>query len=225
MSGTGQAPVTKVMVVDDHAIVRTGLQAYLDAQPGVEVVAEASNGREALDVLRRLGTLGGLPDVVLMDVVMPEMDGVAAAEWIAGRHAGIQVVVLTSYGELARVRRAIEVGVAGYLLKDAAPAEILAAIRAAAKGEMHLDGAITRRLTRHLVTPGGSLVALSVRERDVLALLASGKSNRQIADELTISERTVRTHVSSILTKLNLTSRTQAALLAIQQGLAPMPSA
>jgi DNA-binding NarL/FixJ family response regulator len=215
---------TRVMVVDDHAIVRTGLLAYLGAQQGVEVVAEAHDGREALAQIRRFGALGGLPDVVLMDVVMPEMDGVAAAARIISGYEDVRVVVLTSYGELARVRKAIEVGISGYLLKDAAPAEILAAVRTAARGEMYLDGAITRRLTRQMLSPTGRLVTLSARERDVLALVATGKSNQQIADELTITERTARAHVSSILTKLDLGSRTEAALLAIQQGLAPMPT-
>ncbi|HWG25590.1 MAG TPA: response regulator transcription factor [Actinospica sp.] len=135
---------------------------------------------------------------------------------------GVRVVILTSFGELARVGKAIEVGVAGYLVKDAAPDEIVAAIRAAAKGEMHLDGAVTRRLTRQMLVPSDGLMRLSARERDILVLVAAGKSNRQIADELTISERTARTHVSNILTKLDLRSRTQAALLAIQQGIAPL---
>jgi DNA-binding NarL/FixJ family response regulator len=211
------------MVVDDHAIVRKGVQAYLASQPDVEVVAEAENGRGAVDQLQVLAGSGELPDVVLMDAVMPEMDGVTATGLIATRYPSVRVVILTSFGELGRVRRAIEVGVAGYLLKDAAPAEILGAIRAAAKGEMYLDGAITRRLTWQLMGPAVGLSALSARERDILVLVAAGKANRQIADELTISERTARTHVSNILTKLHLSSRTQAALLAIQQGLVPMP--
>jgi DNA-binding NarL/FixJ family response regulator len=211
------------MVVDDHAVVRKGVQAYLESQPDLKVVGEAQDGRQALAVLQRLQHTTSLPDVVLMDVVMPEMDGVNAAERITALYPGVRVVILTSFGELSRVRKAIEVGVVGYLLKDAAPDEIVAAIRAAAKGEMYLDGAVTRRLTRQMLVPSDSLMSLSARERDILVLVAAGKSNRQIAEELTISERTARTHVSNILTKLNLRSRTQAALLAIQQGIAPLP--
>jgi len=211
------------MVVDDHAVVRKGVQAYLESQPELKVVGEAQDGRQALAVLQLLRNTASLPDVVLMDVVMPEMDGVNAAERIAALYPGVRVVILTSFGELSRVRKAIEVGVVGYLLKDAAPDEIVAAIRAAAKGEMYLDGAVTRRLTRQMLVPSDSLMSLSARERDILVLVAAGKSNRQIAEELTISERTARTHVSNILAKLNLRSRTQAALLAIQQGIAPLP--
>jgi DNA-binding NarL/FixJ family response regulator len=218
----GAAEIT-VMVVDDHAVVRKGVQAYLESQPELKVVGEAQDGRQALAVLQRLRNTASLPDVVLMDVVMPEMDGVNAAERIAALYPGVRVVILTSFGELSRVRKAIEVGVVGYLLKDAAPDEIVAAIRAAAKGEMYLDGAVTRRLTRQMLVPSDSLMSLSARERDILVLVAAGKSNRQIAEELTISERTARTHVSNILAKLNLRSRTQAALLAIQQGIAPLP--
>jgi DNA-binding NarL/FixJ family response regulator len=218
----GAAEIT-VMVVDDHAVVRKGVQAYLESQPELKVVGEAQDGRQALAVLQLLRNTASLPDVVLMDVVMPEMDGVNAAERIAALYPGVRVVILTSFGELSRVRKAIEVGVVGYLLKDAAPDEIVAAIRAAAKGEMYLDGAVTRRLTRQMLVPSDSLMSLSARERDILVLVAAGKSNRQIAEELTISERTARTHVSNILAKLNLRSRTQAALLAIQQGIAPLP--
>lgn len=214
-----------VMIVDDHAVVRKGIQAYLASQADLDVIAEAADGREALGALERLRATGGLPDVILMDVVMPGMDGVTAAERIRETYPGVRVVILSSFGELARVRKAIEVGVAGYLLKDAAPTEIVTAVRTAAKGEMHLDGAITRRLARALVAPSDRLSTLSARERDILVLVAAGKSNRLIATELTISERTARTHVSNILTKLSLSSRTQAALLAIQEGIAPMPTA
>lgn len=214
-----------VMIVDDHAVVRKGIQAYLASQADLDVVAEAADGREALRALEQLRATGVMPDVILMDVVMPGMDGVTAAERIRETCPGVRVVILSSFGELARVRRAIEVGVAGYLLKDAAPTEIVTAVRTAAKGEMHLDSAITRRLARALVAPSDRLSTLSARERDILVLVAAGKSNRLIATELTISERTARTHVSNILTKLNLSSRTQAALLAIQEGIAPMPTA
>ena len=223
MGPAGRAPIT-VLVVDDHAVVRKGIQAYLAAQADVQVVAEAADGQAALDTLEHLRSTTGLPDVVLMDVVMPGMDGVTAAEHARQRYPCVQIVILTSFGELTRVREAIRVGVAGYLLKDAAPDEIVAAVRTAAKGEMHLDGALTRRLTQHLVAPSDPLATLSARERDILVLVAAGRSNRQIATELTISERTARTHVSNILSKLRLSSRTQAALLAIQQGLVTLPT-
>jgi DNA-binding NarL/FixJ family response regulator len=218
-------PRVRVMIVDDHAVVRWGVHAYLDSQLDIEVVAEAQDGQEALDVLGRVAAFGQAPDVALMDLVMPRLDGVAATEAITQRHPEVKVVILTSFGELARVRRAIEVGIAGYLLKDAAPDEIASAIRVAAKGEMHLDAAITRQLTRQLAHPPDLSNALTARERDVLLLVAQGKSNRQIAEHLALSERTARAHVSNILIKLGLESRTQAALLAIRSGLAPLPIA
>jgi len=213
-----------VMLVDDHAVVRRGVQAYLEVQPDIQVIAEAGDGQEAVATFALLASEGRAPDVVLMDVVMPRLDGVGATEAIIQRHPEAKIVILTSFGELAMVRRAIEVGVAGYLLKDAAPEEIATAIRTAAKGEMHLDAAITRRLTRQMVGPTDMFIGLTARERDILMLVAQGKSNRQIAEQLSLSERTARTHVSNILAKLHLESRTQAALLAIQHGLAPLPT-
>ena len=216
--------VLTVMLVDDHAVVRRGVQAYLEVQPDIRVIAEAGDGQEAVVTFDRLASAGRAPSVVLMDVVMPRLDGVAATEAIARRHPDAKIVILTSFGELTRVRRAIEVGVAGYLLKDAAPEEIATAIRAAARGEMHLDAAITRRLTRQIVGPTDTFVGLTAREREILTLVARGMSNRQIAEQLSLSERTARTHVSNILAKLHLESRTQAALLAIQHGLAPLPT-
>jgi DNA-binding NarL/FixJ family response regulator len=213
----------EVLVVDDHAVVRRGLLAFLECALDIQVVGEAADGRDALDKLAELAGAGRLPRVVLMDVLMPGMDGITAISAILSAHPGIRVVVLTSFGEIERVHAALRAGAAGYLLKDADPDEIAAAIRAAARGETPLDSAVAGRLTRQLVSPSTGLAALTARERTILALVARGLSNRQIAGELYISERTARTHVSHVLTKLRLSSRTQAALLAIREGLVPPP--
>jgi DNA-binding NarL/FixJ family response regulator len=218
--GTGDIGV---LVVDDHAVVRRGLTAYLESAAGIEVVAEAVDGKDALDQLQRLATEGRLPEVVLMDVLMPRMDGIAAIRAVLAAHPGVRVVVLTSFGELERVHAALEAGAAGYLLKDADPDEVAAAIRSADRGEVHLDPTVAGRLTRRLVSPPTGLAALTARERSILALVARGMSNHQIAAELYISERTARTHVSHILAKLQLSSRTQAALVAIREGLVSPP--
>jgi DNA-binding NarL/FixJ family response regulator len=212
-----------VMLVDDHAVVRRGLRAYLEVVDGVEVVAEASDGQHALDQLARLATEGRLPQVALMDLVMPRLDGIASTAEVARRYPDVRVIVLTSFGEVERVQMALQAGAAGYLLKDAEPEEVTHAIFAAARGEVHLDAAVTRRLTRQMVSRDVGLSILTPRERDILALVAEGRSNQQIAQALVISERTARTHVSHVLSKLNLSSRTQAALVAIREGLVPPP--
>ncbi|MFD4195192.1 MULTISPECIES: response regulator [Amycolatopsis] len=211
--------VIGVLVVDDHAVVRRGIAAYLESAEGIEVVAEAADGERALAELARLAAQGELPQVVLMDVLMPKVDGITALKAIAAKYPGVRVVVLTSFGETERVHVALQAGAAGYLLKDADPDEVAAAIRSAARGEVHLDPAVAARLTRQLVSPPMGLAALTARERTILALVAKGLSNRQIATKLSISERTARTHVSHVLTKLQLPSRTQAALFAIREGL------
>ncbi|MBP2365136.1 response regulator transcription factor [Pseudonocardia parietis] len=216
--------VIRVMVVDDHAIVRRGLQAYVDTVATLQVVGEAADGRQAIDRLRQWQTLGEpLPDVILMDLQMPRMDGVEATEAIARAHPEVKVVVLTSFGEVERVHAALAAGAAGYLLKDADPDEVATAVRAAAAGEVHLDSAVARQLTRRMAAPQVGLASLTAREREILILVAQGNSNRDIADHLVISERTARTHVSNVLSKLQLSSRTQAALLAIREGLLPAP--
>jgi DNA-binding NarL/FixJ family response regulator len=219
----GRTGDIRVLLVDDHAVVRRGLRAYLEVFDGVDVIAEAGDGQEALERLARLATEGNMPDVALMDLVMPRLDGIAATAEIARRHPTVRVVVLTSFGEVERVQAALHAGAAGYLLKDAEPEEVIQAIVAAARGEVHLDAAVTRRLTRQMVSRDVGLSALTSRERDILALVAEGRSNQQIAETLVISERTARTHVSHVLRKLNLTSRTQAALVAIREGLVPPP--
>ncbi|MFC5233914.1 response regulator transcription factor [Pseudonocardia zijingensis] len=209
----------RVLVVDDHSVVRRGVVSYLDVLDDVEVAGEAADGRDALDVLERLHAAGALPDVVLMDLQMPRMDGVAATGEIARRFPAVRVVILTSFGETERVHAALQQGAAGYLLKDAGAAEVAAALYAAARGEVFLDAAVARRLTQEIRGPRIGLGALTAREREILVLVAAGLSNKEIAAELVISERTARTHVSNVLGKLNLSSRTQAALVAVREGL------
>jgi DNA-binding NarL/FixJ family response regulator len=217
--------VIGVLLVDDHAIVRRGVQAYVASVPTLRVLGEASDGQQAVELLHQWQTTGEpLPDVVLMDLQMPRMDGVAATAAIARAHPGVRVVILTSFGEVERVHAALAAGAAGYVLKDADPAEVATAITAAAAGEVHLDSAVARQLARRMAAPQAGLTSLTAREREILALVAQGQSNRDIADTLVISERTARTHVSNVLSKLQLSSRTQAALLAIREGLIPPPA-
>jgi len=214
-----------VMVVDDHAFVRRGVRAYIDTVPSFRMIGEAGDGEEALALLRRWRTTGDpMPDVVLMDLHMPKLGGVEATEAISRAHPEVKVVVLTSFGEVERVHAALAAGAAGYLLKDAEPEEVGTAIRAAAVGEVHLDSAVARQLTRRMAGPQVGLSALTAREREILALVAQGHSNREIAEQLVISERAARTHVSNVLSKLQLSSRTQAALLAIREGLITPPA-
>jgi len=215
---TESAPI-QVLVVDDHAVVRRGVVAYLEALEDVAVAGEAGTGSEALDRLARAAALGELPDVVLMDLQMPEMDGVTATAEIVRRFPGVKVVILTSFGETERVHAALEKGASGYLLKDAGPNEVDAALRAAVRDEVVLDAAVTRKLTQEMRAPRTGLGVLTAREKEVLILVAEGRSNKDIADHLVISERTARTHVSHLLAKMGLSSRTQAALLAVKEGL------
>ena len=209
----------RVLVVDDHSVVRRGVVSYLDVLDDVDVAGEATDGKDALDQLHALDTRGMLPDVVLMDLQMPRMDGVAATAEIARRFPSVRVVILTSFGENERVHAALQHGAAGYLLKDAGAAEVAEALYAAARDEVFLDAAVARRLAQEIRGPRAGLGALTAREREILALVAAGMSNKEIAAELVISERTARTHVSNVLGKLNLTSRTQAALVAVREGL------
>jgi DNA-binding NarL/FixJ family response regulator len=219
------AEVIRVLLVDDHAVVRRGLRAFVETEPALEVVGEASDGQQALDLLREWHTLAWpLPHVVLMDLRMPRMDGTEATKRMSADYPTVRVVILTSFGEAERVQGALTAGAAGYLLKDAEPAEVAAAIRAAAAGEVHLDSAVAGQLVRRMAAPRIGLTALTPREREILTLIAQGHANRTIAEKLVISERTARTHVSNVLGKLQLSSRTQAALLAIREGLIPPPS-
>jgi DNA-binding NarL/FixJ family response regulator len=212
-----------VFIVDDHAVVRSGLAAYIAVIDDLVFVGEAADGGQAMERLAELAARDGLPDVVLMDLVMPTMNGIDATAQIVERFPTCRVVVLTSFGEVERVNAALRNGAAGYLLKDAEAAEVAAAIRAAVRGEVHLDSEVARRLTQDLRTGPAGPALLTPRERQILALLGEGRSNREIANILVISERTARTHVSSVLSKLNLSSRTQAALMAVREGLVPGP--
>jgi DNA-binding NarL/FixJ family response regulator len=210
-----------VLVVDDHAVVRRGLLAFLESESDIDVVGDADGGARALDLLSRLDADGRRPDVVVMDLQMRPLDGIESTRQIRARYSDVEVVALTSFGEQERVHAALEAGASGYLLKDADADEVAAAIRAAHRGELQLDPAVARRLMSSLrAAPAGDLTAeLTVRELEVLGLVGAGKANKTIAAELTISERTARTHVSNILRKLGLSSRTQAALWATREGL------
>jgi DNA-binding NarL/FixJ family response regulator len=211
----------RVLLVDDHAIVRAGVHGYLDMIDDIVVVGEARSGQQALDVIAVLEPAGQLPDVVLMDLVMPAMDGIEATRRIKVRWPDIEVVAVTSFLEEAKVRSALDAGAAGYLLKDADADQVAAAIRAAAAGQCHLDPAVGKVLAASLRARHSLADTLTPREREVLAEVASGATNQQLADRLGVSERTARTHVSSILAKLGLASRTQAALWAVQHGIGP----
>jgi DNA-binding NarL/FixJ family response regulator len=211
----------RVLIVDDHAVVRRGLVAFLDGELDLELVGDADGGTHALELLAQLDAQGGLPDVVLMDLQMAPLDGIAATREIRARYRDLEVVALTSYGEEARVHAALDAGASGYLLKDAEADEVAAAIRAAHRGELQLDPAIARRLMSRLRAdpPDDPVAALTARELEVLRAVGAGKANKEIAVQLGISERTTRTHVSNILGKLGLRSRTQAALWAVREGL------
>lgn len=219
----GDAPVVlRVLLVDDHAVVRRGLRAFLDVLPDMTVVGEAADGQAALGELTVMAAAGVLPDVVLMDLMMPRMDGITAIRAVKECFPDLPVVAMTSFSEDERVRAALTAGAAGYLLKDAGADAVAAALRAAHAGGLHLDPAIARAATGTSTTRSDAAV-LTAREREVVTHVAEGLSNKQIAAALSISERTARTHVSNILLKLDLPSRTQAALWAIKQGLALGP--
>jgi DNA-binding NarL/FixJ family response regulator len=209
------APV-KVMIVDDHAIVREGLTMLLSEEADIEVVGEARNGVEALT---RIGQLQ--PNVVLMDLVMPEMDGIAATTQIRQKYPDCQVLVLTSFAEDQRVPDAIQAGAIGYLLKDVLKADLLRAIHAAARGEPTLHPEAQRQLMQQVITPTSPnlLETLTGREMDVLRLIAQGHSNKEIANVLHLTEGTVKGYVSTILGKLQVADRTQAALYAVKHGI------
>ena len=218
---TEAAGPIRVLLVDDHRVVRAGLSAYLKRLADIEVIGEAGDGRQALDRIAGLEPAGTLPDVVLMDLVMPVMDGIAATREIKGRWPAVEVLVMTSFVEEAKVRAALEAGAAGYLLKDADADQVAGAVRDAVAGRMHLDPAAARLLADSVRGPQRLAERLTPRELEVLGLVATGASNHQIAQSLTVGERTARTHVSAILAKLGFVSRTQAALWAVREGLGP----
>lgn len=209
----------QVLIVDDHAVVREGLRAFLELQDGIEVAGEAGDGEQAIAQAETLA-----PDVILMDLVMPRLDGVGAMRELRARAAEAKVIVLTSFLDDDRLLPAIQAGASGYLLKDVEPSELARAVRAAVDGEAILDPTVAARVVQ-AISDGATPTAppeperLTRREHEVLDLIAHGRSNKRIALELGISEKTVKAHVGRVLTKLGVADRTQAALLAVQQGL------
>ncbi len=213
----------RVLIADDHAIVRKGIRALLATEPDIEVVGEAGDGLEAVD---QAGALH--PDVILMDLVMPKLDGIEATRRITAQQPQARVLVLTSFAADDKVFPAVKAGALGYLLKDSGPEDLVRAIHQVHRGEAWLEPAIASRVLYELAHPPRKELTrdpLTEREVEVLRLLAQGCSNREIADRLTIAELTVRTHVSNILGKLHLASRTQAALYALSKGLASLDDA
>ncbi len=209
-----------ILIADDHPIVREGLRALIATEPGMIVVGEAKDGDEAV-----LKACSLQPDVILLDLVMPRKDGLAAISEIIHDLPGARILVLTSFAEDELVFPAIKAGAMGYLLKDASPQELLEAIRTVYRGESSLHPAIARKVLREFTRPSdppAKAEALTEREGEILLLVAQGLSNRAIAEQLVVSERTVRSHVSTILQKLHLHSRTQAALYALKEGWATL---
>lgn len=210
----------RVLIVDDHVVVRRGVRALLETEPDIEIVGEAENGEAALRQMRALK-----PEVVLLDLVMPKMDGIEVIRQAVREALSARILVLTSFAADDKVFPAIKAGALGYLLKDSAPEELLRAIRQVHRGESSLSPTIARKLMQELARPSDlppTEEPLTERELEVLRLVAQGLSNQQIADKLVVSEATVRTHVSNILSKLHLASRTQAALYALKEGLASL---
>ena len=225
MSGT----VIRVLIADDHAVVREGLRAFLQLQDGIDVVGEAADGAEAVVRAAELN-----PDVILMDLVMPGLDGIGAMRRLRQSAPGTRVIVLTSFLDDDRLMPALAAGAAGYLLKDVEPAELARAVRKAHAGEALIDPTVAARLLTTLSaqdTAGGAGPAtdddpgppLTRREREVLELVARGYANKRIARELGVAEKTVKAHVGHVLAKLGVADRTQAALIAVQRGLAAGP--
>jgi DNA-binding NarL/FixJ family response regulator len=213
----------RVLVVDDHAVVREGLRTFLELQDGIEVVGEAADGEQAVAQATQLE-----PDVILMDLVMPHLDGIGAMRELRARSSPSRVIVLTSFLDDERLMPALRAGAAGYLLKDVEPAELARAVRSACADEALIDPTVAARLLHTLSSRESARGAgahdgvehLTRREREVLELIALGHSNKRIALELGVAEKTVKTHVGHLLAKLGVADRTQAALFAVQHGLA-----
>ncbi len=210
---------TRVLIVDDHAVVRQGLRTFLELQPDLEIVGEAADGAAAV-----AAAAAKKPDVVLMDLVMPVMDGVEATRRIRAELPEVRVIVLTSFAGEDKVFPALRAGASGYLLKDVKPADLADTIRAVARGESRLAPDVQKQLVSGIAgSPAGAAAAatepLTAREEDVLRCLARGRSNKEIAADLFIAEKTVKTHISSILAKLRLGDRTQAAVYAVKHGI------
>ncbi|PAD13424.1 response regulator [Shouchella clausii] len=209
----------RILLADDHHVVRKGLAYFLEAHPDIEIVAEASNGEEAVALYER-----HRPDILLMDIDMPVMDGIQATHVILRNHPQAKVFMLSGYGEKDFVIQALQAGACGYQLKDVEPDVLIHTIQAANSGELPLDPRIMKHVLTHVARPANSVAdkvnRLTDREVDVLKEISTGKSNKEIAAALFISEKTVKTHVSNLLGKLELQDRTQAALFAIQAGIA-----
>lgn len=210
----------RVFLADDHAVVRAGIQALISTEPGMEIVGTAADGAEAVSKVAALR-----PDVILLDLQMPRKDGIVAISEIKERDPGARILVLTSFSDDEKVFSAIKAGAQGYQLKDATPTELLQAIRNVHEGKSSLDPEIALKVIHELNRPSELPLTeepLTEREVEILQLVARGLSNHQIAEELVISERTARTHISNILAKLHLANRTQAALYALRRGLASL---
>ena len=209
------AETIRILIADDHPVVRQGLRAFLSTRPDMDVVAEAADGDEALRKLRHLR-----PDVALVDLVMPGTGGLDVLVQAGEEGLGTRIIVLTSFADGDQVVPAVRAGAAGYLLKDVEPRDLEEAIRAAHRGEALLHPRVAGAVMREVAEPrGAARPALTPREAEVLALIAQGLTNRLIARRLDVTEKTVKTHVSSVLAKLGVTDRTQAALYAVREGL------
>ncbi|GIK36949.1 MAG: DNA-binding response regulator [Chloroflexota bacterium] len=210
----------RVLIADDHPVVREGLRGLISFKPGFEIVGEAEDGFEAVLLARRLK-----PDVILMDLEMPRKSGLNAIKEIIADNPQARILILTSFAEDKKIVASLEAGALGYLLKDSSPQELLRAIRAVYQGELSLHPTIARKMLQQQnqsTPPSPTLETLTRREMQVLKLVAQGLSNKEIADRLVISGPTVRSHIANILNKLNLTSRTQAVLYALSQGIAKL---
>ena len=212
-------PIIKVLIVDDHQVVRQGLRTFLELQADILVVGEAGDGQTAVEMVRQLE-----PDVVLMDLVMPSLDGISATRQVKALNSGVKVIALTSFTEDDKVFPAIQAGASSYLLKDVSPEDLVEAIRAAHQGEARLHPDIARKLMDQVaqqssVTRQDLPEQLTGRELDVVQLVAQGRNNHEIAEALVISEKTVKSHISNMLSKLHLDDRTQLAIYAIKHGL------
>jgi two-component system, NarL family, response regulator LiaR len=215
-SHSNPTPPVKILVVDDHPMIRRGIASLIRASEGLECVAEASDGQEALEICGQMSV-----DIVLMDMIMPRMDGASATLAIRAKHPNVRVLILSSFYEQDQVQNAMRAGAMGYLLKTASADELVAAIRAAHAGQRTLAPEATEALVQ-ATSPVGT--NLTERERRILELLSEGLSNQDIADRLSITLATVKFHVTNVLSKLNVNSRTEAVLLALKHRLVPSPS-
>jgi NarL family two-component system response regulator LiaR len=219
-SQSGNTKTIRVLVVDDHAIIRKGMRAVLDLVPDMELVGEAENGKQAIKM-----DLDLRPDVILMDLMMPEMDGIACIREVRAKRPDARILVLTNFAGEEMIFPAIKAGAMGYHLKDSSPEALVEAIRQVFRGESSLHPLIAKKVLEEFHAPSEHQLSndpLTQRELEVLRLIAQGHENKEIAEQLVVSEATVRTHVSNILSKLHLASRTQAALYALREGLATL---